>query len=256
MTSPTSAGVAIVTGGGSGIGKATVELLLARGGAVVAVDREAEALASLSAHERLATVAGDVGEASTYDDAVRLAAGFGPLDRVVLNAGIKMSGGLEEVSLDGLRRAFEVNVVAVAQGIWSVLPALRATGGGAIVVTSSISGKGGDPTRWAYGTTKAAVINLVESAALALASEGIRVNAVCPGPILTGMTRPTLAREPERAEGIRAGVPMRRMGEAEEVATAIAFLASPDASFITGVALDVDGGMQAMNGNYRVPNDA
>ena len=110
-----------------------------------------------------------------------------------------------------------------------------------------------DPALWAYNTSKGAVVNLVRAAALDLAREGIRVNGVCPGPTLTGMTAAIEAEAPDAFEMLRHHVPLQRWGEAREVAAAICFLASPDASFVTGALLPVDGGVTASTGQFTPP---
>jgi NAD(P)-dependent dehydrogenase (short-subunit alcohol dehydrogenase family) len=150
-------------------------------------------------------------------------------------------------------RAFDVNVRAVALGMRAAAGAMRSGGGGAIVVTASTAGFGGGPGRWPYSASKAAVINLVQSVAIDLALDGIRVNAVCPGPVHTAMT--ARHRGTDGYERLRRAVPQQRWAEPHEVAAAIAFLASAEASFITGVALPVDGGVSASNGLALPPGE-
>ena len=146
-----------------------------------------------------------------------------------------------------------VNVRGVVMGMQAVLPSMLARGSGAIVVTASVSGLGGDPGMWAYNTSKAAVINLVRATAIDVAARGVRVNAVCPGPTHSGMTEPVRESRPEWYAGLRSHVPMQRWGEAAEIAAVIAFLASPAASFVTGVAIPVDGGVTAGTGQFLPP---
>ena len=244
--------VAMVTGAASGIGRAVVERVLADGGRAVAVDRAEEAMAWARDDERVAVVVGDVTDPEVNDRACAEALDrFGRLDAAVLNAGISMSGDLMTLPMSELDRVLQVNVAAVVLGIRSAVPALRANGddGGAIVVTASVSGLGGDPNRWAYNTSKGAVVNLVRASALDLAADNIRVNAVCPGPTETGMTQRIQAHH-DVWEGLRRAVPLQRWGRSDEVAAAICFLASHDASFITGVALPVDGGVTAGTGQF------
>ena len=150
-----------------------------------------------------------------------------------------------------IQRILDVNMNAVIVGLRAVLPGFRAQGSGSVVVTASTSGMGGDPLRWAYSAAKAAVINLVQSVGLDLAPTGIRINAVGPGPIATGITRGLIEDHPEMADTIRRLVPMQRWGQPIELARAIAFLASDEASFITGIHLPVDGGGSAMSSNFR-----
>ncbi len=140
----------------------------------------------------------------------------------------------------------------VLLGLRAALPALRAGGGGSIVVTASVSGLFADPGLFAYNASKSAVVNLVRSAAIDLAIEGIRVNAVCPGGIRgTGMTGPMERHAPDLYEEMRSHIPLGRLGEPPEIAAVVAFLLSDAASFVTGVALPVDGGVTAGTGQYR-----
>jgi NAD(P)-dependent dehydrogenase (short-subunit alcohol dehydrogenase family) len=241
--------VAVVTGAASGIGRAVVELLAARGGRVVAVDLAAEALAVFEADDAVRTVAGDVTDESVNAAAVELAERtWGALDTLVLNAGVRGSGPIDTVDLDVFDRSIDVNLRAVVLGMRVGVPALRRAGGGSIVVTSSNTGLAGEANRWPYAAAKAGVINLARSVAIDLGPEGIRVNAVCPGPTVTGMTQHVVDDQPERWAALQANVPLRRWAQAEEVAEAIVWLASPAASFVTGVALPVDGGVTAGTG--------
>lgn len=239
-----------VTGAASGIGRAAVERLVADGALVVAVDLRADALRWTDGLDGVVAVDGDVTTEATNEAMVAAAEEhFGGLHGVFLNAGIPGFGLIDRLSMSVFDRVMDVNVRAVALGIRAALPALRKVTGGAVVVTGSTSGLAADPGGWTYNASKAAVINLAKSIALDLAHEGIRVNAVCPGPTKTGMTEPMRARE-DVDETMKRVVPMARWGESSELAAAVAFLLSPDASFITGVALPVDGGVMATTGQF------
>jgi meso-butanediol dehydrogenase / (S,S)-butanediol dehydrogenase / diacetyl reductase len=242
--------VVIVTGAASGIGRAAVERIVAEGGSVVAADRAAETLAWAQGHANVAVLVGDVTDPRVNDAAVTMAVErFGRLDATVLNAGIPMSGDLLTMPMSELDRVLDVNVKAVVLGMRSAIPAMRAAGGGAIVVTASTSGLGGDPGMWPYNTSKGAVVNLVRATAIDLGADNICVNAVCPGPTRTGMTVRILS-VPEVDEGLRRRIPLQRWGLATEIAAVISFLASADASFVTGAIVPVDGGITASTGQF------
>jgi NAD(P)-dependent dehydrogenase (short-subunit alcohol dehydrogenase family) len=242
--------VAIVTGAASGIGKATVDRLVAAGTSVVAVDRDPIPWVESTDAPTVITVLGDVADPETNAAAVELALDtFGRLDAAVFNAGVSMSGGLLDLPLEQFDRAIEINVRAVALGIRSVVPAMRAGGTGRIVVTASTSGIGGDPNMWAYNTAKGAVINLVRAAAVDLGADAITVNAVCPGPTETAMTS-AISTLPDVYDGLRRRIPLQRWGRPEEIAAVIAFLTSADASFVNGAIIPVDGGITANTGQF------
>jgi meso-butanediol dehydrogenase/(S,S)-butanediol dehydrogenase/diacetyl reductase len=248
----------IVTGAASGIGRATAELFAERGWGVVAVDRAELKWTELPPADDAHTVVayrGDVTTATTNETMVQVALErFGRLDAAVLNAGIVGSPGFEaEGAMERFQQLIDVNLVAVARGIAASAPAIRSTaGGGSIVATASTSAFGGDPGNFAYNATKAAVVNLVRAAALDYAVSGIRVNAVAPGPVETGMTN-VLQGHPDMYNGIRRRIPMQRWGQPIELAEVIWFLTSPAASFVTGVTIPVDGGLSAQAGHYDLP---
>jgi meso-butanediol dehydrogenase / (S,S)-butanediol dehydrogenase / diacetyl reductase len=245
---------AVITGAGSGIGRATAELLLARGACVVAVDRDAASLEWAADADRVVRLVGDVSDVEVNQLAVTLAEqNFDRLDTVVLNAGMSGRGSIESIDLELVDRVLQVNLHSVVLGLRAAVPALRRAGGGAVVVTASVSGLGGEAGRWPYGMAKAAVLNLVRGTAIDLGGSGIRVNAVCPGPVHTGMTAAIEADDPQRYEFLRRATALQRWGEAAEVAEVIAFLASPAASFVTAAIVPVDGGISAGNGQSMPP---
>ncbi len=237
----------IVTGGASGIGRATVERLTRSGGAVVVVDRD---VADLVDGVNLRVVSGDVTSADVNELAVATAEReFGGLDAIVLNAGVPASGDLLDLPIEVFDRTWEVNVRAVLLGIRAATPALRRRGGGRIAVTASTSGIAADPGMWPYNSAKAAAINLVRGAALDLARDGITVNAICPGPTETGMTA-GIRDVPMVHDALARSVPMQRWGQADEVAAVIEFFVSDAASFVTGAVVPVDGGVTANTGQF------
>lgn len=254
MTGMLNGKVALVTGGGNGIGREAA-LAFAREGARVAVaDYEAE-----SARETVAMINGAGGQAISLSGDVTVAAqvqtmvdgvlaAYGRLDCAFNNAGIAphqvdSAGKLtHEWSEDSFDRMIEVNLKSVWLCMKHEIPLMRTSGGGAIVNTASVAGLIGLRTATGYVAAKHAVIGLTKSAALEYAEEGIRVNAVCPGYIVTRMTAPT--RE-TRSEAIIARTPMRRFGEPREIAEMVVWLCSDRASYVTGAAYEVDGGLTA-----------
>jgi len=236
--------VTVVTGAASGMGRAISERLAAKSAPVVAVDRSDELLTWTPAHPSvvplIADIATEEGNAAMVATATEL---FGGVDAAVLNAGISVFGSLEAMPLDDIDRLWSINLRGVILGLRAVLPAMRLRGGGAVVATSSIGGLYSDPSMPVYCATKAAVISVVKSVALQVGHEGIRVNAVCPGPIRdTGMSRGLDVDSPSTFAKLADGAALRRWGTADEIAATMEFLLSPDASYITGTTIVVDGG--------------
>ncbi|MGI4801018.1 MAG: SDR family NAD(P)-dependent oxidoreductase [Janthinobacterium lividum] len=246
--------VAIVTGAASGIGMAASRHLIAAGARIVMVDRDAAALAQAAAPlgDSALPLALDVsaaGSAASYLSVAETA--FGPVQLAILNAGT--TGPIERIetmALDAFDTVMAVNVRSVWLGLAALLPALRRNGGGAIVATSSTAGLRGAARLAAYSASKHAVIGLVKSAALEGARDGVRVNAVCPGPIDTGMIAGIEAAfrpdDPAAARrGTAARVPLNRLGTVDDVAAMMLFLLSDQAAFTTGGAYSIDGGVMA-----------
>ncbi len=242
--------VALVVGGGSGIGRATCDLFAERGGSVVVADiNEAGAKATAEGVARK----GGRAEACACDvsrwDQVKLAVEttgrvFGRLDALVNCAGILRVKSLEATSETDWNEVLQVNLTGAFLLTKAGMAAMRQQGGGAIVHVASRMALRVKENRGAYAPSKAGVLQLTRMAALEGAPHGIRVNCVCPGWIDTPMTRGAGSKEQVEAQfAAWAGVcPLGRAGRPEEVARAILFLASDEASFITGMALPVDGG--------------
>jgi meso-butanediol dehydrogenase/(S,S)-butanediol dehydrogenase/diacetyl reductase len=241
--------VAIVTGGASGIGAATVRALAAEGARVVVVDVDRARGAPLAAETAGAFEAVDV----TDDGEVARLVGetarrMGRVDVLVSCAFAAAFGSVASLGRAEWTRTLDVTLTAVFTALRATVPVMRAQGGGAVVNVASISGLRADRGLAAYNAAKAGVVNLTRTAALELARAGIRVNAVCPGMIDTPALRRALDRIPAREAALRQAVPAGRFGRPEEVARAILFLASPEASYITGATLVVDGGLTAGTG--------
>jgi NAD(P)-dependent dehydrogenase (short-subunit alcohol dehydrogenase family) len=247
--------VAIITGAAHGIGQAAVDLFLAQGVKVVAFDVDGAALDALAAGRDGAALAihvGDVSVAADWTAAADLAeARFGGLDLLFNNAGV--AGPFSSILTypeDAFDRVLAVNVRGVFLGIQICGGRMRKRGKGAIVNTSSIVGFTGGRSIHAYTASKHAVLGLTKSAAVELATHGIRVNAVCPSPTATEMMFDLERRlAPDDPLSVRAnftqGSPMNRYGEPLEVAAAAAWLMSDAASYVSGAALPVDGAMLA-----------
>ncbi|MBI2238746.1 MAG: SDR family oxidoreductase [Actinobacteria bacterium] len=240
----------LVTGGASGIGLATAELLRSEGAAVALLDRRADAVVEASERIGGIPVVADVAEPGSVAEGVRAAAeGLGgPADVLVNAAGIYRIAPVLELDVAEWDEVLDVNLRGSFLVAREVVRALVAAGrGGAIVNLSSIAALIGDTAEPAahYNASKAGVIAMTKQMAVEWAPHGVRVNAVCPGVIDTPMLR--IMDDPGQGEAyLRERVPLGRLGEPGEVAAVIAFLASDAASYVTGVTVAVDGGVTAL----------
>ncbi|MBA3349477.1 MAG: SDR family oxidoreductase [Actinobacteria bacterium] len=240
--------VALVTGAASGIGAATVDALCDAGARVGALD-----LAEARARDGVLSVVADVADGHAVEASVDQVVGeFGRLDVLINVAGIGATGTVEDNSDDEWRHVFDVNVLGMVRTARAALPHLRRAGHPAVVNVCSVAAIAGLPRRALYSASKGAVLSLTLAMAADLVDEGIRVNCICPGTADTPWVGRLLDAAPdpgaERA-ALEARQPMGRLGSAQEIAAGIVFLAAPTSSFVTGTALEVDGGMAGL----RIP---
>jgi meso-butanediol dehydrogenase / (S,S)-butanediol dehydrogenase / diacetyl reductase len=248
--------VAIVSGGGTGIGAATARRFAAEGAKVLVTGRRPEPLEAVAAETQGLAVPGDVTDPDHAVAAVRAAVhAFGGLDVVVANAGVGFGGSAAEVDDERWQRTLDVNVSGVLFLVRAALPHLLSRGAGSIVVVSSVSALQSAASSVAYDTSKAALLGLARSVAVEYGPRGIRANTVCPGWVVTPMgdaEMDDLAAE----RGITredayllatAPVPLRRPATAEEIASCCLFLASDESSIVTGTLLVADGGGAAVD---------
>ena len=249
MTSHTEKPIAVVTGAGSGIGRATAVQLASDGYDVRIFELSAEAAAETLG---LLQKAGGTGAIQTVDvsntESVRAAfAGLPRLDVLVNNAGIAHIGNVLNTMPEDLDRLYQINVRGAYHCLHFGIPIMLKNAGGSIVNLASIASKVGIPDRFAYSMSKGAVFSMTLSVAPESVDKGIRCNCVCPARVHTPFVDGFIAKnypgqEAEMFAKLSAGQPIGRMGEPEEIATLIAFLCSKKAAFITGSAYDIDGG--------------
>jgi NAD(P)-dependent dehydrogenase (short-subunit alcohol dehydrogenase family) len=249
--------VAVVTGAAGVIGSATVRLLAERGARIVAVDRKQadleSAIKQLPASAQALAVTADVTDEDEVKDYVRKAVDkFGTIDAFYNNAGVEGEvKSITDYPLEAFRRVLDVNVIGVFLGMKHVLPVMLKQNSGSIINTASIAGLLGSPHIAVYSASKHAVIGLTKSAAWECTGTGVRVNCVCPGLIDSRMLsaifqgRSGGSNAAPLIEKMVERIPARRLGLASEVASIVAFLASDEASYVSGSAYTVDGGRTA-----------
>ena len=239
MSTTLAGKIALITGAGAGIGRATAEAFLGEGARVIATDRDPAAMAGLTAEQRALDVTDPAAVSA-------LAAALGRIDILVNCAGFVETGTLLDNDEAQWTRSFEVNVFAMARVIKAFLPAMLGGGGGAIVNIASVAGSlKGVPGRCIYGASKAAVIGLTKSVAIDFIARGIRCNAICPGTVDTPSLQQRLADTGDYAAAraaFNARQPMGRLGAAEEIAAMALYLASDAGAFATGQTFVIDGG--------------
>jgi NAD(P)-dependent dehydrogenase (short-subunit alcohol dehydrogenase family) len=235
----------VVTGAGSGIGRASAELFEAEGARVLAVD-QSESVVGTRATICVAADAADEQSVATF--VRQCVEEFGGIDGVFANAGV--SGGrvpLFELSTEQWLRTLRVNLIGPFLAIKYAAPHMIRQGSGAILCTASVAGLRANAGGVDYSASKAGVVSLVQTVAHGLSGTGVRINAICPGLIETGMTRATFERARQRGTESRIGQlnPLRRAGQPIEIARMAAFLLSDEASYVDGQAVAVDGGLSS-----------
>jgi NAD(P)-dependent dehydrogenase (short-subunit alcohol dehydrogenase family) len=246
--------VAVITGAGSGIGLASARRLAAEGATIVAADIDEAAGKAAAAETGGLFIAADVASEDQVRTLFEQVAGrFGRIDIAFNNAGIspQEDDSILDTGLEAWRRVQEVNLTSVYLCCKYVIPYMRRQGKGSIINTASfVAVLGAATSQVSYTASKGGVLAMSRELGVQFAREGIRVNALCPGPVDTPLLRELFAADPERAARRLVHVPMGRFAQPEELAAAVAFLASDDASFITASAFLVDGGI---TGAYVTP---
>lgn len=249
--------VCVVTGGASGIGAAAARRFHAEGASVLIADLDSDLGVSVVSElgaERALYRKVDVAMWDEVEAMIEAAvSSFGRLDVLFNNAGIGSFASTPDLSIEEWRRVLDIDLNGVFYGCRAAIPVMRAQGEGAIVNTASASGLAGDYSFAAYNAAKGAVINYTRAAGIDHAREGIRINAVCPGPVATPIITP-ISKLPGIKDAWDKCVPMGRFATPDEIANVVAFLASSDASYMTGAIVAVDGGLTAHTGQPNLPH--
>lgn len=241
-----------ITGGASGIGAATAALFIEKGWNAGVLDLHRTEF--IDAHPEILFFEGDTRDASGVKKAVDAAAeAFGGLHTVFACAGVHHSDTLLNVEADTLRKIMDINIIGTFNTLRAAVPHIIASGGGAVVINASDQSLIGKPHSFSYGLTKGALGQIAKSMALDLAADNVRVNAICPGTILTPMVSAIFERCSGRGDGTMEDLlaeeaalfPLGRLGTAEEVARLVYFLGTEQSSFCTGGLYPIDGGITA-----------
>jgi len=248
--------VAVITGGASGIGAATARRLHDEGASVLIADLNdplGDTLVQELGDGRALYRHVDV---SSWEDVQgmvdRAVTAFGRLDILFNNAGIGCLAATPDLAVEEWRRVIDIDLSGVFYGCRAAIPVMKAQGGGSIINTASASGLAGDYSFTAYNAAKGGVVNYTRAAGIDHARDGIRINAVCPGPVDTPIIA-GIDEWPGVRDAWNERVPMGRFARAEEIASVVAFLASDDASYMTGAIISVDGGLTAHTGQPNLP---
>jgi NAD(P)-dependent dehydrogenase (short-subunit alcohol dehydrogenase family) len=241
--------VAVVTGAGSGIGRATAVLLAAKGASVCVADINSESALQVAADinaeggNAFAFAIDVCSEQANADMVAAVLAHYGRLDIAHLNAGILLQQSILQCDLSSWNKVLDVNLTGIFLGIKHCVEPMLAQGGGSIITTASFAGREAGVGIPAYTAAKHGVVGLTKAAAAEFGAQKVRVNAICPGAVYTDMLITAGTREEVNQSPLGEKMMLRRVGEAREVAELVAFLASDAASYITGNAYPVDGGM-------------
>ena len=248
--------IAVVAAAGSGIGRRSALAMAAAGAEVALIDLNGAAVEELageirSAGGRATAYEADLADVTQIRSTVdAIGSSVGRVDVLLSNVGMPNPHGIDDITEEQWQRAIDVNMKSGFFVTQAVLPLMRASGGGSIIYTASAAGLVGSFTSPLYSLTKAGLVGLAKSLCVVLAPDLIRVNAICPGPVRTPMLTGFMAKTPESIDEVAdlysSRVPLARIAEPDEIAAAVVFLASDASSYITGVALPVDGGYTAV----------